>query len=208
MNIKKKNPVYQNWLNENIMEFKMRSFMDVQKEIYEKFRFEAEGHEINTIDKYILQTIEEIYEVDSSSTPSHQCSEIIDILMYLGSLYWCVEEFCIVSIRNERKVISFPKQYFNVKDGSENYDNSLVDVDGISKKVLTGLVSIRRLFPERKWHKEHKYLEPQQVKDRQNYALETITILIREVFEFLIKNFSPEYVDRNIITKQKLIKGE
>lgn len=125
----------------NIYEIDLSEFLTKQKDIMEKYKGKlAKNTRMEIIDKYFLQTMEEVWEVKNESNPISKLYEEIDVLMYLASLYAVILD-CEDSIVH-------PDKYFTIVDASKenpfNFDN-----------ITDDLISLRRLMPERKWHKAH-----------------------------------------------------
>lgn len=92
---------------------------------------------IKNLDRYILHAIEEVYEFYDTSNSSN--SELVDIFNYLVTI-----NAILFSITNV-----IPKTlYVPMKTYSSEFD-----VNIILHEINSKLIKVRRLFPERKWHK-------------------------------------------------------
>lgn len=148
----------------NIYEIELSTFLDNQKKIMEKYKGKLEKNtRMEIIDKYLLQTMEEVWESENESNDVSQLYEKIDVLMYLGSLYAVVTD-C------DDAVIKHDNRYFTIVN---IYDP---EAPFKVKQVSDSLISLRRLMPERKWHKPH------------NNKLEEINIISADIVMNLIKN--------------------
>jgi hypothetical protein len=171
-------------VSENVFMFDLSKFLVMQGHIYEKFKFEGKG--IDLIDKYVFQTLEEIHEVNSAPNEIEQAGEIVDIMMYLGSTIYTVETFhptgTVTIVKTKEKA----------------------EVKPLMDEVFSSLISARRMFPERKWHKT--YNENDIIEGRDEIFVSIIIGLIVKLAELLLTNNFYINVDSMIEGKQRFIK--
>ena len=177
------NEIYIEELSENLYSFNLKEFLTTQDIIYNKFKLDGDG--IDLIDKYILQILEEIHEVNNSTSPQEQAEELIDVAMYLGSTFSTL--FPVL-----------PIDEITLKVVSTNNDR--IDVKRTMDKLFSSLMSSRRMFPERKWHKK----ESNDIKASNediNVVLIMLYNMIKEIFEYLI--FSNKIINPFIYIEAK-----
>lgn len=175
-------------ITEELLSFNLSDFLEVQKRIYRKFKLNAEGFEL--LDKYIIQTIEEISEVREAQLKDNNYTlvlgELIDVIMYLGSLH-----ACLAGNYNDEYVFSKSR---NTLDINELLDN----VEG-------DLFNCRRMYPERKWHK--KFDESDINQFRRPIFNQMIRDNIKKIIEYLCSNYHYTVVEEFINKKQSFIKN-
>lgn len=164
--------------------FDLSKFIYRQNEIFDKFKQPINGIEL--IDKYILQTLEEVYETDISNEP---VDELIDVLMYLGS---------------SLNTIEYEKEFLPVKvaiikeDNAKELKHSLHDINN-------RLMGIRRFYPERKWHKKYS---PDDIDCDRGIIVSNILIdTIKLVLSILINMTDIEDINSKLNKKQIYILG-
>lgn len=172
---------FDNQTNENFIIFDLNKFITTQKNIYKKYLLKNTNYKnsktiINTdiIDKYFFQIIEEIFECDKEDSIDKIIEESIDILMYCGSTLNLLDN----SLLNNINKLYYPNliNRYNY-DIKETYHNTM-------KKLFDNLLSLRRLFPERKWHKKfnvNDILEERFLIFR-DIIIKNINILNEEIF--------------------------
>jgi hypothetical protein len=183
---------YINEVSENIFEFDLNKFMNAQGLIYDKFaQTDVEG--IDLIDKYILQTLEEIHEAiervrrNNIYDKRNISEEIIDVAMYLGSTYYTV---------NTGMRPTFDTIY--ITDNSDFRDSEAVLND-----ISTTLMNARRMYPERKWHKRHDkhYTNP----NRDKIFAQLLVASIISLITLLVNSYDPYYASIEMERKQNYI---
>lgn len=174
---------YFNGLTENVFDFNMETFVSKQGTIYNKFT--PKGTYVEIIDKYLFQTIEEIHEVKQETDKEEQAKEIIDVMMYLGSTIY--------------SLVNFPE----IKRSIIIAKTEPMDVNSTMDEVFESLMHIRRMYPERKWHKVvNKDLI---IKDRNKIAVQIIFSLIEKLASLLVSNHFYVKVNNMIVRKQIFI---
>lgn len=125
----------------NIFKINFRYFITNQDKIQKRYKetLEKTNTRMEIIDKYILQFLEEIWEAQNEVDIVGITTETIDAIMYLGSLY--------AYMRGE--------MYSDCVLIDELFITNAGYCSDI-EQVKNDLISIRRLFPERKWHKKEK----------------------------------------------------
>ena len=115
---------------------------------------------IKSYDKYILHCIEELSETREAefiynatdNDNNELLYEVVDILMYLGSMQYIIQLNC-----NEYNV---PYDNMLEINYSERNTDSIymktLEVDSMLMDINDQLIAIRRLWPHRKWHKPYK----------------------------------------------------
>jgi DNA polymerase elongation subunit (family B) len=171
-------------VSENIYKFDLGKFLRTQGLIYHKFELEAKG--IDLIDKYLFHILEEIHEVNNELNEKEKAKELIDVIMYLGSTYYTLFQYDDF----DYKVIT---------TGIEK-----IDVKCTTDKLFATLINARRMFPERKWHKEYK--EENIISDRNVIFSEIIIVQILRIVELLLTNYDLESINTMIENKQRFIK--
>jgi hypothetical protein len=174
---------YINEVSENIYQFKLGRFLSMQGTIYDKFKLDESG--IDLIDKYLFQILEEIHEVNNESHPTDKAMEMIDVMMYIGSAFYTVESFHAVSSRVIVK------------------NKHSVDIKACMDEVFNSIIIARRMYPERKWHKD--YDESKLIADRGQVFGEIFINCIMTIMNALITNHHYLEVDSMIENKQKFI---
>ena len=151
---------------DNIFNLDLNLFMENQGKIMNKYLSNLEGLTLfEKIDKYISQIVEEIWEVKTAENNFDQAKELCDVLMYLASLYKLMEQ------ETDNK----PKMNF---DNTVIYRSNQFNIDILFEEII----NIRRLFPERKWHK----IEVNQITLRHEEILVSMTM----IYHMIINIFS------------------
>ena len=123
--------------NNNVYELELDEFLERQSMIQQKYMHKLSNNtSMEILDKYILQIFEEMWEVDNAPDPLSRIKELCDVLMYTGSLYTIIEEKIGVKVPIEGFIIISP-------------EDQVLDLN----KIRNQLISLRRFYPERKWHK-------------------------------------------------------
>lgn len=124
---------------------------------------------IKVLDRYLLQAIEEISETHQEIVKiplqPEMISESIDILGYLatiGSLFkFEIESINKISNPDFEMIIDLPRyEFYSENKFNYNYDNELDKLEIINTygnkllfSILDDIITVRRKFDERKWHK-------------------------------------------------------
>lgn len=165
-----------------------------QKTIFNKWREELPSSPIQNINNYTLHIIEELYESEIAETPEERLEETIDVLMYVMSSISAYE-----LDPNFEPPIRLADMYIL---GSELLGNVPTTHDIINK-----LMEIRRMYPERKWHK------PFDPKDINYFVRSKETIYAyMEIAEMVVKRLyigfkmsDTEYINSKLNEKQGFI---
>lgn len=165
-----------------------------QKTIFNKWREELPSSPIQNINNYTLHIIEELYESEIAETPEERLEETIDVLMYVMSSISAYE-----LDPNFEPPIRLADMYIL---GSELLGNVPTTHDIINK-----LMEIRRMYPERKWHK------PFNPKDINYFIRSKETIYAyMEIAEMVVKRLyigfkmsDTEYINSKLNEKQGFI---
>ena len=169
---------------DNIYDLDLSLFMENQSKIMNKYLYALEDLSLfEKIDKYIMQIVEEIWESKTADNEIEKIKELCDVVMYIGSTYKLIEEHT-----NIHPIIDFSHIIL--------YKNNNFNIDIIFEKII----NIRRLFPERKWHKK----ESNDIKASNediNVVLIMLYNMIKEIFEYLI--FSNKIIDPFIYIEAK-----
>lgn len=121
---------------------------------------------IKSFDKYILHTIEEVIETKEELFKNDlhdKMEEMIDILMYLGSMnYILYANMNYYGMNPDSKIDNFEYNFYAYSGVNETnlyyqYESSLLD-------IVELLIKQRRLFPQRKWHKPSKEFSELEIK--------------------------------------------
>jgi len=154
----------------NILCFNYSRFVKMKSEIYLKYEpsdiiESLERSHLNCqwfsnhLDKYILHTIEEVIEAldeyQKGSNPLSFENEIIDIINYLGTIGSILELYL-----NKNHI------YFNEKIDISDTPISYDYYDMTFLDIISDLIFMRRLNPERKWHKPHPCIDKEKFIDR------------------------------------------
>lgn len=174
--------------------FDINQFMNIQNDIMKKYKLSDE-FDFSTLDKYIGQINEELQEVLTSKDKHERVEEIIDALMYMGSTASYLLNSDTMEIEKYIVMIN-------------NYDVSL---DDFIKDLFIKITTLRRLFPERKWHKSHfdhrtKLYEMECIK-KEKVVLDILDSMIRSTIIYLLTNYDNKYVSDILLNKQDFIKS-
>ena len=178
-----------NWIKVDI-----NKLYQTQKVIFNKWRDELPSSPIQNINNYTLHVIEELYESEIAENAEEQLEETIDVLMYVMSSMSAYE----LDPKFEPPV-GFADMFIS---GSELLGNTPSVQDIINK-----LMSVRRMYPERKWHK------PFNSEDINYFVRSKETIYAyMEIVEMVIKrlyiNFKmsdTDYINSKLNEKQGFI---
>ena len=121
--------------------FDLEAFMNKQQEIEKKYKLH-EDNLFNGIDKFLSQINEEISEVLTAPTQKETIEEFVDVLMYIGSA---------ISYIAGDDISRYCSTYLLVRE-----EKLGITTRDSAKDAFIKVSRIRRLFPERKWHKSHE----------------------------------------------------
>lgn len=193
--------------------FNLKSFLEKQALIWTKYDSldkglslrTSEKNFINNFDKYILHTLEEVHEFlqeynnSISTTKEDIINELIDVLMYLGTMNSIIEYNY--------------KEFNNISSPSKDIltiNIKFSDPDILCEEILYYLIEVRRLYNKRKWHKisvEMTYLEKiDALSQTSKFITEAMkTILSNILILAHMYKFSIEEIDNLINKKQAFI---
>lgn len=196
----KKENNYFNIIGENLFDFNLQKFIDIQTDIYTRFIPPTPDY-FERIDSLLFQTLEEKFEIEMETDKVCKMEEIVDMLMYLGSLY--------------ASVISYDDNIY-MKNGSYSrintcntitLNNSLIN-NNIFEEIEYDLFVMRRLYPERKWHKSIdeksiNYLERSIISS--NIIIKCMYKIIEYIPNNYFYNISNTDIDKTIDVINNLI---
>lgn len=175
--------------NTNIYEINLKTFLEKQEYIAAGYLDALNKNTfMEIIDKYLMQTIEEVWEVVNSENDNEKIEELSDVLMYLGSTY----ALLACEIGNTHDNLN---DMYVIVDKKEELDLN---------NITQSLISIRRLFPSRKWHKQEKE------NNKSIYiAVKLIENLMIDIIKYQIsyKNSNKDIIDfdRYIENKEEMM---
>ena len=151
--------------NNNIIVLDLEEFFIKQKGIAQKYLYKINTSKQEVLDKYILQIIEELWEVENAVNKTEYLEELCDVVMYTGSLITLISD-------------NYPtnKMYLPYVPAKSN------ELDLF--RIVSDLISIRRFFPERKWHKNEKSLA--KPKEVEAISISILLAIINRIFKTLI----------------------
>lgn len=193
------------------VKFSLVDFLKVQACIATKFP-NPKNNEIEMIDSFILHIIEEAEECNieiENNNHEKMIEEFIDCFMYVFSfLYTYLLKNCINKNDEEYEVI-FDELYkeFIINKNELEYHNTNNIVNIIVKDFVWRL---RRLFPERKYHKNYKKLTKKEEINRATRVFFVFMDIIDELSFKLIRECGMTLNDlnRKILEKQNYILNE
>lgn len=151
--------------NDNIFILEIKEFYESQKNIMLKYKDSLKNlSDFEKIDKYLFQIIEEIWEVRNAPNLSMEIEEICDVVMYLTSTVALIED-CF-------------NNNGNLLINKESITSLTITKDEFSLDyLLSGVMNIRRLFPERKWHKTDK-------REKDPTRISTVLKILQELIRY------------------------
>jgi len=202
-------------------QFDYLNFLKYQFNIFNKWENIQDYQKYNSkefidhLDKYILHTIEEIIEskeeLDGVNFDNFT-NEMCDITLYLGTvssiLYTLINTK--TGIKDEYSLdLYLTEKYNNNLEKSLNlyllnYDSSHL-YDFILLKAVENLINIRRLWPERKWHKKYKEPSQEEFLERLVENFKQIINTIELIISSLVLIKSPEDINKNLLAKHNYI---
>ncbi len=161
------------------------SIVETFDNIEESFDIKDPYKFIQNLDKYILHTIEEVIEYfDSVYTMK---DEVVDIFNYLLS-----NAAILYKVRGRIKIVDFDNQKFVNEQ----------DINVLLLEIISNLIAIRRLFPERKWHNNEtiKEVSDEILEIAQIHIINAIYVLFLICSNYFYLELSPE----TLIEKSKI----
>ena len=143
-------------------------------------------------DKYLLHIIEEVSEfseeVEKDPTSEDALYELIDIIGYLCSTTFLIKSEGEYSIINDKRIYDVESKHSIIKDtvykmvyfeAEEDIEKAINNI--LIKDCINKLISARRLFDERKWHKNIK-------RKLSIHSLDNLFKLLEEYLEEVLLN--------------------
>ncbi|ALN97940.1 hypothetical protein Bp8pS_261 [Bacillus phage vB_BpuM-BpSp] len=183
-------------IDNDLVIFNYQEFLTVQERIQRKFKINYSGTEL--FDKFAMQTLEEIFEVLTEKSGEEGIKkEIVDVIMYLGSLYSALfdDNFKNKDIKED----TIKLELYEV--GSMGHYPAQ-DVEYRMIATFKSIFKLRTLLKDRKWHKKTDYSLSKNLEDLRS-ILESIRYMISYLVEFLI-----EYSYNNINELNSLFKAK
>ena len=174
--------------NNNVYRFRLGKFLDAQYLIADKYMDNLEIYkDMDILDKYILHTMEEIWEVKHAEDSLEFYEELSDVIMYLGSMY------SILSFRNKLDVNNEEDMFLTANNFNPNFNVS---------DIIDEIISMRRFYPERKWHKNEKNKVDNSEVD--TISMNLLKNMIRNFINIIITN--PDFdFNRYVSNKQSML---
>lgn len=155
----------------HLINFNLEEFVNTQQIIVNHYEKEEDllisnlgcKEFIKSFDKYILHTIEEVsetYEELSKDNLHDKMEEMIDILMYLGSMNYILK----ANMKNYKMKYESFFDYDYYVQVYENRSLKSYQNNTCLLKIVDLLIKQRRLFPQRKWHKPSKEFSELEIK--------------------------------------------
>lgn len=157
------------------------------------------------LDQYILQTAEELTETyteidiyrKDQSNEEELLFEIIDTTMYTGTII-CLLDNAISNLNQTYKKLDY---VYVMGIGSRNIDSLEKDIN----EITYSLIDIRRMNPERKWHKPYKEIKGFDVVERLMELRSRFYGLLAKEFLILVSYFDNYDIDKCIHNKQQFV---
>ena len=190
--------------------FDLQKFVEVQKQIATKYESEEDficmnkgcKDFINRFDRYILHCLEEIIEareeIRKKTTSQESLMELIDILMYLGTMNSIITTNLDYFHMQTQSILNI--DYLVTTKTPNQIDNVLMDISEL-------LVETRRMLPQRKWHKPSNDFPELQVKYIMNDIYHKNIDAIKLVLELILScaKLRQNDISEAINTKQQFI---
>lgn len=198
-----------------ITKFNLEDALKKQNKIWTKYENQTDvllycsGEKvfIDKYDKYLLMTLEEINEAmeEFNNTKDRfgdeYLLEVIDILMYSMTMLDIVQ----LNIRTYASVMKL--------DTSKLLTNSLIidpedmfyNMTERFNEIFNTLISTRRLYSARKWHKPHLELDNEKNLENLKETYDLLTLAIVYICELLTSGTDYEYLNKLINEKQDFV---
>jgi hypothetical protein len=154
-------------------------FFEMQFQIFNKFDKYKDycllNEEINArifisrLDKYLIHTIEEIAEAKieiNINDNKNLITELCDVLLYTGTAgsilfenYKDLEDSDYIKNKLNPTLLNYNFEIPKKEKDLNKIDNYLLE-------ILLDICFVRRIFPERKWHKKHEKSDLYELGDR------------------------------------------
>jgi len=169
----------------NVLTFEFRKYVQSKFKIFMKYeKFEDINVDyidnklfVKQLDKYLLHTIEEIEEAHTeynhTGLSSEFVEELTDILSYTGTTLSFITENLIANFSGDSV-----NEHMIIKNTHYNSDY----VEGSLLAIMSKIISCRKVFPERKWHKPAPICTSVELEGR----LEEISMLLESAMEITL----------------------
>lgn len=198
--------------NNCIVYFELNKFIDGQDKIWTKYDSIEQGLDliksekdfINNFDRYIVHTLEEIYEVSEARDVEDMVEELIDVLMYLGTMYAIVRENAKLNFSDVRFKTTFQNELINPTTDTHTFEE-------MTSMILFDLMNIRRLFNKRKWHKYSEEMTKEQKLNAIDVMESKLRHSIKHLLSFILDTVFSQtndfynYVDGVLYNKQQFV---
>lgn len=188
--------------------FNLEQFLANQKLIWTKYDsidenslLQSEKKFINNLDRYILHTLEEVYEVQEAyivfDNFEDYISELNDVMMYCGTM---------LSIVNENLKLLNSEEEFETEI---TFELSKMSLQGLCIYTLNQLIKVRTFYKKRKWHKHSIELNKEEkyntLKQAQFILIELIKLYLG-YSQLEISRWHPELIlSEMILDKQSFV---
>lgn len=159
--------------------FDLKKFIDTQYKIYDKYKTNINEDQINNnlfglLDLYFGQTLEELYEYKTALGLLEETKELIDTLMYIGSTVAIIREY----------ISTYTNKLDNMLEEKVILLHPNMDVDIVSK-IFDDIHVCRRMFPERKWHKEANTIGTRENTQRLIACVDQLLSTILNILQYM-----------------------
>lgn len=198
----------QNWslFKINLKEFTSKQSIIVNKyEPEETLKIRNLGCKnfVSMFDRYTLHCIEEIAEtkeamINFNSNKEEALYEIIDILLYLGSMQYIINMNCEDYNVNVEK--EYDLNYYNDIMNDTRYEDILLD-------TMELIIKQRRIWPHRKWHKSYSEFSSIDIAISLEEMKRLNTLCITYIISLFLKETNNDFVLLNnmVNAKEKVV---
>lgn len=198
----------QNWslFKINLKEFTSKQSIIVNKyEPEETLKIRNLGCKnfVSMFDRYTLHCIEEIAEtkeamINFNSNKEEALYEIIDILLYLGSMQYIINMNCEDYNVNVEK--EYDLNYYNDIMNDTRYEDILLD-------TMELIIKQRRIWPHRKWHKSYNEFSSIDIAVSLEEMKRLNTLCITYIISLFLKETNNDFVLLNnmVNAKEKVV---
>ena len=198
----------QNWslFKINLKEFTSKQSIIVNKyEPEETLKIRNLGCKnfVSMFDRYTLHCIEEIAEtkeamINFNSNKEEALYEIIDILLYLGSMQYIINMNCEDYNVNVEK--EYDLNYYNDIMNDTRYEDILLD-------TMELIIKQRRIWPHRKWHKSYSEFSSIDIAISLEEMKRLNTLCITYIISLFLKETNNDFVllNKMVNSKEKLV---
>ena len=198
----------QNWslFKINLKEFTSKQSIIVNKyEPEETLKIRNLGCKnfVSMFDRYTLHCIEEIAEtkeamINFNSNKEEALYEIIDILLYLGSMQYIINMNCEDYSVNVEK--EYDLNYYSDIMNDTRYEDILLD-------TMELIIKQRRIWPHRKWHKSYNEFSSTDIAISLEEMKRLNTLCITYIISLFLKETNNDFVLLNnmVNAKEKVV---